>query len=343
MSGHVLAAPGTYLGTNSPAGVSAAFTSSDPNFTNSSGTGKLTVTQEDARVTYGGNLFVGIPLSASSGTITLSATVADITALGPYNAGPPPTGDTAYDPYPGDIQNATVTFITRDAVGTYAAGGTLCTAPVVLINSSDLKTGSVTCTFTGYVGSTGSTQYTVGTVVSNYYTRNAAGDNTGVTISQVGSGMITGGGYLVMKNSAGTFAGTQGTINNFGFNVKYNKSGTNLQGNINTIVRNGGHVYQIKGNSMTSLAAQSWSGSTWVSGCPNGATATNPCKAQFNGSANIQDVTNPVAPISIDGGDSMQFSMTDYGTPGTGDTAGRRQPGCPLNARSRCGQAVVRQ
>jgi hypothetical protein len=34
-----------------------------------------------------------------------------------------------------------------------------------------------------------------------------------------------------------------GTKNNFGFNVKYNKSNTNLQGNINTIVREhaGGH------------------------------------------------------------------------------------------------------
>src|SRR5437762_7967447 len=70
--------------------------------------------------------------------------------------------------------------------------------------------------------------------------------------------MITGGDYLVLQNSAGTIAGDPGTKNNAGFNVKYTKSGTNLQGNINTIVRSGGHVYQIKGNSLSSLAAYSW-------------------------------------------------------------------------------------
>src|SRR5439155_9965136 len=99
-------------------------------------------------------------------------------------------------------------------------GGTdvpLCTAPVLLVNGSDTKTGSVTCTFTGTVGSTGSTQYTVGIVVGGYYTRNASTDNTVVTIAQVGAGMISGGGYLVTQNAGGTIAGDQGTKNNFGF------------------------------------------------------------------------------------------------------------------------------
>jgi hypothetical protein len=40
-----------------------------------------------------------------------------------------------------------------------------------------------------------------------------------------------------------------------------------------------------------------------------GATATSPCKAQFNGKANIQDITNPLAPVS---NNALQFSMTDY-------------------------------
>src|SRR5207245_7381816 len=104
-----------------------------------------------------------------------------------------------------------------------------------------------------------------------------------------GRGVSPGGGYTVRKSTGCTSASDPGTNNNFGFNVKYTKSGTNLQGNINTIVRSGGHVYQIKGNSMSSLAVYNgtynattslW---TWTSGCPNGATSTNPCKAQFNG------------------------------------------------------------
>ena len=317
------AGPGTYN-----TGVSAVFASSDPNFNSSSGPGVLTVAYEDARVTYAGNMFFGIPLSASWGTITLVATIQDITAVGPYSAGPPQTGDVAYDPYPGDISNATVTFVNRDV----SPNTTLCgPVKVALLNASDTKAGSATCNYTGTVPTGGSIQYTVGIVVGGYYTRNMQTDNTVVTLSQVGAGMITGGGYTVMQNSAGTIAGDRGTKNNFGFNVKYNKGGTNLQGNINTIVRRKEidgiqHVYQIKGNSMTSLATSqgTYNGTTWswISGCPNGATATAPCKAQFNGKANIQDVTNPLAPVTVTGNNSLQFTMTDYGSPGTSDTIG---------------------
>jgi hypothetical protein len=268
------------------------------------------ITQEDARVTYAGNMFVGIPLSSTSAPVTLIATVQDITAA---------TGDPDWDNYPGDIRNATVTFVNRDA-----NNAPLCIAPVLLVNSSDPKTGSATCTFTGTVGSTGSTQYTVGIVAGGYYVRNSSLDDTLVTISQVGAGMITGGGFQLMQNSAGTIAGSPGTNNNFGFNVKYNKSGTNLQGNINTIVRSNGRVYQVKGTSFTSLAVYQLMNNAWVSGCANGASSTSPCKAQFNGKANITDITNPLYPISVagSGNTSLQFNMTDYGSPGTSDTLG---------------------
>ncbi len=289
------------------------------------------ITQEDARATYAGNMFYSIPLSTQTGTITLIATVQDITAqCDPTNvpagfascaawaaAQTPPV---PWDPNPGDIRNATVTFVDR------SNNNTLCTAQVLLVNSSDTKTGSATCTFTGMVGNTGSTQYTVGIVVSRYYMRNASTDNTVVTLSQVGAGMITGGGFLVMQNSAGTIAGDPGTKNNFGFNVQYKQSGQNPHGNINSIVRRMEkdgiqHVYQIKGNSMSTLAVTQWVNNAWVSGC-TGAASTSPCKAQFNGNGNIQDITNPLAPISVTGNNSLQFNMTDYGTPGTSDTIG---------------------
>ena len=122
--------------------------------------------------------------------------------------------------------------------------------------------------------------------------------------------MLFRSGYIVLSNSAGLKAGDAGTKNHFGFNVKYNKQGTNLQGNINTIVRrteaDGLHVYQIKGNSMTSLAVQTLTG-----------TAT------FNGKASIQDITNPLSPIPVDGNATLQVTMTDRGEPGSGsDTIG---------------------
>src|SRR5438445_9027329 len=125
--------------------------------------------------------------------------------------------------------------------------------------------------------------------------------------------MMTCGGYLELQNSAGTIAGDSNTKNNFGFNVKYNKSGTNLQGNINTIVRRKEsdgiqHVYQIKGNSMTSLSTQG-----------NG-TSANPGIATFNGKASINDITNPLNVISIDGNATLQVNMIDNGDPGSWTT-----------------------
>jgi hypothetical protein len=106
-----------------------------------------------------------------------------------------------------------------------------------------------------------------------------------------------------------------GSKNNFGFNVKYNKGGTNLQGNINTIFRrteNGiVRTYQIKGNAMTSLSVD-----------PS-VTATHPYPtATFNGKANITDITNPLATSSVDGGATLQVTMTDAGEPGSSDKIG---------------------
>jgi hypothetical protein len=121
--------------------------------------------------------------------------------------------------------------------------------------------------------------------------------------------MITGGGFLLNQASGGLYPGQTGLKTNFGFNVKYNKSGTNLQGNINVIIRNGGHTYQIKGNSMTSLANQ-------INSSGSGGTST------FNGKASIQDITNPLVPVSIDGNATLQVTMHDNGTPGTNDTIG---------------------
>lgn len=50
-------------------------------------------------------------------------------------------------------------------------------------------------------------------------------------------------------------------------------------------------------------------------------TPTHPfATATFNGKANIQDITNPVAPISVDGNATLQVQMTDKGEPGRDDT-----------------------
>jgi hypothetical protein len=160
------------------------------------------------------------------------------------------------------------------------------------------------------IGNADSVSYTIGAIVDGYYTRNASAEDTLVTVSKpYTAGFITGGGYLTLTSSAGLKAGDVGSKDNFGFNVKFNKTGKNLQGTINTIIHRTEsdgivHVYQIKGNSLTSL-------STSADG-----TAT------FNGKASIQDITNPLAPISVDGNASLQVTMTDKGEPGSADTIG---------------------
>jgi hypothetical protein len=61
---------------------------------------------------------------------------------------------------------------------------------------------------------------------------------------------------------------------------------------------------------MTSLTTQ-------VSTAPS---TTNPSTATFNGKANIQHITDPVAPVSVDGNATLQVQMHDAGEPGSSDT-----------------------
>jgi Bacterial Ig-like domain (group 3) len=278
----------------------------------------LTISPENALATYSGALMAwGSSTSATTAAVTLSATVQDVPS-------------TTLDPAYGDIRNAKVTFINRD---TKTNIGNCIGLSVGLVNSGDTTTGTSTCTATLGIANGGSSQYTIGIIVGNYYTRNDSGDDTVVTVSQpLVSNFITGGGYLVMQNSAGLYPGQTGTRNNFGFNVKYNNSGTNLQGNLNVIVRNAARVYQIKGNSMTSLAVnycplpgepgyQTGGCTAPVSPCTTTASAMCPISATFNGKASIQDITDPLNPVSIDGNATLQVTMTDNGS-GSADTIG---------------------
>jgi len=291
-----LRAPGGY-------NVTAKFTSTNPNFTGSTG-GPVTliVTQENARSYYTGNsLFWGATTSATSAKVSLAATIKDITAV---------SGDPAYDAFGGDIRNAKVTFVNRDSSNAPLSG---CSNLSVALVNSDTTVGTVTCDTTLSIGSSSGSQYNIGIVVNNYYTDNASGEDFVVTVAQpLTSNFITGGGYLVLSSSAGQYAGDPGSKTNYGFNVKYNKNGTNLQGNVNIIIRKGGRVYQIKSNSLQSLGVT-------PSPCAK-ATSTSPCKANFTSKANLTDITNPNNPIGLGGNMTLQMQMTDKGEPGASDT-----------------------
>jgi hypothetical protein len=281
--------------------VTAVFGGVNPNFTVNDATTLLQITREDARAYYTGDTFVSTGSSTSNtATVVLSATIKDITAE-----------DAASDPDAGDIRNARVTFVDR-ATNTNIPG--CIDLPVGLISASDTKVGTATCNWQANIGTSPSVTYNIGIIVNNYYTRNNTQDDTVVTVSKDMSNFITGGGFIVNQNSAGICAGAMGSKTNFGFNVKYNKSRTNLQGNMNIIIRSsesctpgytGPRVYQIKTNAMQNLTVDS-----------SKKTAT------FTSKANIQDVTDPYNPIPIGGNGTLRVTMKDNGEPGSFDKIG---------------------
>jgi hypothetical protein len=257
--------------------------------------GELTVTKEDATVTNTSNaLFFGTA-TATSATAELSATIVD-----------------RNDGSRGDIRKALVTFVNRDNGNAPLAG--CINLPVGLVVTTDATTGTVSCQTSLRIGSTSGSSYTIGVIVSGWYTSNASTNDTVVTVAQrLATGFITGGGHLINRSSAGQQPGAVGARTNFGFNVKYTKSGTNLQGQINVIVRNAGRTYQIKGNVMSSLVTRN--------PCPN-RTASSTCvaTATFTGKANITDITDPLATISLGGNQLLTVKMTDRGEPGNTDS-----------------------
>src|SRR5437899_6043658 len=253
------------------------------------------VTKEDARVTYTGAGFASTASATSStATVMLSATIQHITAV---------PGDSAYDSDAGDIRKATLIFVNRAA-----GGAVLCTAPIGLVNLAHRKTGTAPCYWVVDIGSLESAQYAIGVIVDGYYLRDASVDDTAVIVSKPLDPFVTGGGFLMLSNPAGQKAGDPGSKANFGFNVKYNRNGTDLQGHLNTIIRSDGRVYQVKSDSVTSLSVQ-----------PR-ACSIPPCKAVLDGKARIQEITDPASPISIDENATLHVTMTDNGKPGRTDT-----------------------
>jgi PKD repeat protein len=250
----------------------------------------LIVNQEDARAYFTGLNYVTTgSASSSTATVILSATIKDITAV-----------NSSTDSRAGDIRKATATFIDRDS-GTVIAAG----LPVNLITSGDPTVGTVTFKWSANIGSAEAKSFTIGTIVDNWYTRNSTLDDTVIEVAKPVPGSINGGGYLVNTNSAGVYAGQVGEKTDFGFNVKFNKKLTNLQGHSNIIFPSSGRVYQIKNNATDSLNLQTLAGGVF--------------KATFTSKANLTDITDPTAPISLGGNKTLQIQMTDNGEPGSSD------------------------
>jgi hypothetical protein len=261
--------------------------------------GTLAVTKEHADAVFTGETYYTLPsATASSFNILLSATVKDITAL---------PASPRYDATPGNITYARVVFH-KDNIN----GPIIGSAPVVLVSSTDPKTGTASvlynCPISTVDQNNGGLSLTIYPEVSNYYT-NVALDPTTVTLSLPGADFVTGGGFLVnTANSRGTLAGSTGAKTNFGFTMKYTRSGTNLKGQCNIIVRSNGRIYQIKSNAINTLSV--------------GATANGTTPAYFNTKANYTDITDPLNPIPGGGNLDLTVWMNDVAAGGQGDEAG---------------------
>lgn len=282
----------TGTATASPATYTALITVTDPGGLSDSKPANIVVTQEDAVTTYTGPMLVSTnSVNSSTVVVPLRATIRDITAFDPVA-----------DSDPGDITNATVSFVNR------GNNAVLCTANVVLLNPADQKVGSAACDWNVNIGSSSGVDYTIGIVVDGYYTRNSPADDSVVVVSKPVSNFITGGGYFINESSGGAYAGDPDAKTNFGLTIKFNNRLTNLQGRATIIVRQGERVYQIKTNALNSLVT-----------VPYNPLQPRTGTAELIGKANVTDVTDPLNPVAVAGNATLNVVMKDNGEPGSVD------------------------
>jgi hypothetical protein len=283
--------------------VSATYNSTNSNYAlnNNPVSTSINVNQEDATVSYTGDEIKSTGSATSSSvTVNLRALVKDITVTDPL------------DPNPGDITKAKVRFIVTNVSGTtvYTSGW----ISPSLVNTSDLTIGSASSSFPATISGTDD-EFTVRVLVGKdgadyqgYYI--ATEDKAVVTVYQPIGDFITGGGYLVNTQSQGSMNADYNSKTNFGFNVHFNKKGTNLQGHMNIVFRRtvGSTVrsYQVKANSMVSLGVD--------------ATDPNNQKAEYVSKVNLTDITDPSNPVPVGSGVYYLFvKMVDKGEPGIND------------------------
>jgi hypothetical protein len=265
--------------------VLAVFTPATSNFASANGTGSLVVNTENASVVYSGLEYFGTANSTSStANVEYIATLTD-----------------AADASRGTITNAVAVFKDASATPEAVLYGPKPYA-VQLLSASDptvggARTGVQTVTLTSAEYNNGGKTFDlVAEAQGNYYTGRTA-DHTLITVAVPGQDYVTGGGsVLIGSQSTGSYAATPGSKMNFGFTMKWNKSGKNIQGQMNLLFRRlvSGvwRTYQVKSNAINTLGT----GTT---------SAGN--QGDFNTKATLTDVTNPLNPISLGG--AMDLSV----------------------------------
>jgi hypothetical protein len=220
-----------------PYNITATFTPADAYFLSSSGAATLTVTKEDATVSFAAGNPAALQVSAPGGSLNTNA-LQLVVAVREKQPDSPAVSSAA-----GDINNAGLSLTL-----TPVAGGSpiplSCTSSVSGTGYSAVKT--FTCKNPGPLSVN---TYEVGaTVTGNFY---AGSDADAFTVYDPSLGFATGGGTFVLG----------GNKVNFGFTMKYNKGGTNLQGTFIAVRHHAdGTSARMKANSLGGLALQSSGG-----------------------------------------------------------------------------------
>jgi hypothetical protein len=253
----------------------------------------------DATSLYTGSMYFWTTSSTSStATLTLSATVKDISA----NCA-------------GDITKARVSFEVKPS-----SGGSWTTVardlPVGLVSQDNPLVGTASAISQYNIGNDRSATLSVRVVVGGQYTtaNNATIGESLVTISKPGQvNSLSGGGNLLNNDGipfyANGFLGSHSFNAVFGSQVSYNRSGTNPQGQVTVRIatcnlpdgtREQGctsanpHRYLIKSNSIAELTNRNGS-------------------ASFSSKTNVFKLENDGTQTPLDGGGTMQVVFTPQG------------------------------
>jgi hypothetical protein len=253
----------------------------DSNYNGATRNQTTTAEPRAALVNYiGQTVFVTSGTSATTAQVTLSASLQD------------PTG--SY------LSGAKVDFI-EDSTGAILAKGVV-VSPV----SGSPYTGTANAVVTLNSGQYGSNLYIIRVVATGNYTNSAQppADKTAMVVvsKPAATNQIIGGGTIeLLGSAAGTYRGDD--IVTYSIGVNYNKSGSNLQGQILlSIPQADGSIVYVKSNSLSSMA---------VVASPKSATI-------YSKASILRDFNGTITPL--DGNVTLRVDGYDNGS--TGDTIG---------------------
>jgi trimeric autotransporter adhesin len=284
VAGKVAAAPGTY---------NVRVTVADEADDADSSSFAITVSPEDAEVTYTGDVLAFTSPGAATATVVLRATVRDGSFV-----------PSLADREAGDITNAKVTFQEN--------GVPLCEPrPVTALEGT--TSGTVSCSV-----ELGPGPHWIDVVVDGYY---KGASRSVVEILAPEGSFLGGAGRLVLDASGGRYGATAGSKAQFALGLKYKpKAPRDPKGHIEVVFRVGSQTYVIRssGIDLLGVSEEAPSGKQ----C-HGHGATCMGRADMRWTATLIDVTDARKPITVGSNLALQVTVTDRGDHhGSGDAIG---------------------